>query len=84
MNSLILLKERLQHEFSKTHTSEDYVEAISDGIYSCQYETARPLEQWLAIWTPQDCTMQDFEKRYQKGVQFVSDTWQEIKENTKQ
>jgi hypothetical protein len=74
------LKERLQHEFTKTHTSEDYVEAIADGIYSCQYETETPLVQWLKSWEVIDRDSHRFDKRYQKGVKFVSDAWQAIKD----
>lgn len=79
MSRLSTLKERLQYEFSKTHMSEDYVEAISDGIYSCQYETETPLIQWINSWKVLDRGSPLFDKNYKRGVQFVADAWEDVK-----
>jgi hypothetical protein len=79
MNSLILLKERLQKTLISLAGTVDYREALLDATYACQFETATALEQWISNWlTTPGITHWD----YFKGVQFVSDVWQEIKRNT--
>lgn len=72
------LKEILQHEFTKTHMSEDYVEAIADGIYSCQFETVTALEEWIKTWTKHIVEITKSEKHYQRGVQFVAEQWDRV------
>jgi hypothetical protein len=74
MNNLQQLKERLQIVLNESTESDCYQEALSDGIYSCQFETSTALEQWMDIWLKGPHSYE-----YTKGVQFVSDTWQEIK-----
>jgi len=74
------LKERLNHEFTKTHTSQDYIDALSDGIYSCQFETATALEQWIDIWlNPEYMDYEISRDDYSKGVRFVADEWDKVK-----
>lgn len=73
------LKELLQQEFTKTHTSQDYVEALSDGLYSCQFDTSTALEQWIDIWS--NPKYKDYElsrNGYSDGVRFVKNQWEII------
>ena len=87
MIALQQLKQILNHEFTKTHTSEDYVEGISDGIYACQFPTATALEQWIGLWnSSQDVDYiygGEFSKEYQKGVRFVENEWNKIMSENK-
>lgn len=74
---LEMLKGVLQKVLSNTEDG-DFLEAIEDGIYSCQYETATPLEQWIRSWEVLDQPAPKFDVRYQQGVQFVADEWDKI------
>lgn len=79
MNPLQVLKERLNHEFTKTHTSVDYVEAISDGIYSCQFCTPIALEEWIDIWlNPVYKGYEISRNDYSRGVAFVQEQWYKV------
>lgn len=71
------LKDVLLEVFSSDE-DEDFLEAIEDGIYSCQYETATPLQQWIRCWTVFDQPVPKFDMRYQQGVQFVAEQWDKI------
>lgn len=57
----------------------DFIEAVQDGIYSCQFETEIALEQWIQSWKIVDMSLTGLEKQYQQGVQFVAEQWEQIK-----
>lgn len=76
------LKQRLQHEFTKTHVSTDYIEALSDAIYGCDL-TVTALETWIMNWiTPAHLNYKS-DKDYVKGVQFVAEQWEIIQAEDK-
>ena len=76
-NPLGLLKTQLQHEFTKTHTSEDYVQALSDGIYGCDLGVTA-LETWMNSWITPSYLNHKSEKDYVRGVEFVEQQWHQI------
>lgn len=76
--SLDILKLKLQEALNESMESEHFIEAISDGVYSSQFETATALEQWLKSWLSEPCERYD-DVAYQEGVQFVANLWEEIK-----
>jgi hypothetical protein len=80
MNPLQVLKDRLQYEFTKTHTSKDYVEALGDGLYACSLSEAA-LNVLIFNWSvdPLGTEKLSFEdKEYQRGVEFVEEQWHRI------
>lgn len=80
MNSLIILNDRLQNTLDDLSDLDCHHQCLSDAVYSCQLGTPTALEQWLAIWTQTDShCLTETEMHYQEGVQFVADTWEEIK-----
>lgn len=73
------LKGILQKALTEPNDSEDYKDAISNAIYSCQFETTTALEQWLSIWTLTDHhLLTEDEIEYQEGVQFVAEQWDRV------
>lgn len=71
------LKGILQHEFTKTHTSCDYVEAIGDAQYACSLGEAA-LSVLFYNWTHEDLkdeVLSPGDFSYKKGVQFVAEQW---------
>lgn len=80
--SLNKLKIKLQECLNESTESDHFQTAIEDGRYATDCGVTA-LEQWLAIWIQTDShCLTETEMHYQEGVQFVSDTWQEIKRNT--
>ncbi len=74
------LKGILQHEFTKTHTSRDYVEAIGDAQYACTLGEAA-LNVLVYNWTHEDLKdeiLSPEDVSYKKGVQFVAEQWDRV------
>jgi tripartite-type tricarboxylate transporter receptor subunit TctC len=78
MNPLDLLKTQLQNALSESTESEDFADALKDGIYSCDWETEAALVQWIESWSQHIVEITRCEKDYQKGVKFVEDKWHQI------
>lgn len=72
------LKNVLQKTLNRID-NEHFLEAVEDGIYSCQYETTTPLIQWINSWEVLDQDSSVFDEQYQQGVQFVTEQWETIK-----
>lgn len=72
------LKERLQLALNESTEHLFFVNALEDGLYSCDLSVTA-LEQWIAIWTQTDshCMTED-EITYQEGVAFVESEWHKI------
>lgn len=80
MNPLQVLKERLNHEFTKTHVSKDYVEALGDGLYACSLGEAA-LNVLVFNWSNEQLgtdKLSEEDKQYQEGVAFVEEQWHKI------
>lgn len=74
------LKGILQHEFTKTHMSRDYVEALGDALYACSLGEAA-LNVLIYNWTHEDLKDEGLSPEnfnYKKGVQFVAEQWDRI------
>lgn len=79
MTALITLQAQLESILNQEGLSEDFKEAVSDGIYAGRLgQTA--LEQWMNSWinpTSLDYFSED-EKAYREGVRFVEQQWEAI------
>lgn len=73
------LKERLVTYLNESKEPEDFKDAISDGIYSCQFETETALNQWIKTWSKHIVEITKCEKEYQRGVRFVGELWEDLK-----
>lgn len=78
MNPLDLLKTQLQNALNESTESEDYKNALEDGVYSCQFETQTALIQWINNWTKDFTLEYDFDLEYRRGIKFVEDKWHQI------
>jgi len=83
MNPLQVLKDRLQTVLNESAESEDFKEALYDGIYATSLSVA-DLESWASLWNgSQDVDYlygcgNDFSKEYQEGVALVEEEWHKI------
>lgn len=81
MTSLQSLKQILQEHLEVCQErSEDYKEALEDGIYGCTLSNTACVEHLIRVWlhTNYEINIQDI--NYVRGVQFVHDQWNIIKE----
>lgn len=76
------LKGILQKALNSSTESEDFIEALTDGVYACDLNSVLSLETWLDTWNgSQDVDYlygTGFSKQYQEGVQFVAEQWDRI------
>lgn len=72
------LKGILQKALNSSVEGKDFKDAISDAIYSCQFETVVALECWLNSWSRPIVEITKDEIQYQQGVQFVAEQWDRI------
>jgi hypothetical protein len=80
MNSLVLLKERLQTVLNGSTESESFKDAISEGLYACDLSVIG-LEQWIAHWIEwksEDVVNRNDDHDYLEGVKFVEEQWHKI------
>jgi hypothetical protein len=77
-NPLELLKKQLEYTLSRTHTSEDYVEALRDAINACNLGSVAALEQWMQSWVTPKYLEYKSGDPYVKGVEFVKQEWYKI------
>ena len=75
MTPLQSLKQILQEHLEACQESEAYKEALGDCIYSCDLSVAA-LEQHIDCWL----TVCPVDSNYRKGIGFVNDQWNIIKE----
>jgi len=81
-NPLEILKTQLEKALDETSETEDFKEALVDGVYACGLNSVLSLETWLSTWNGgQDVDYiygSEFSKEYQQGVQFVEEKWHQI------
>ena len=80
MTPLQSLKQNLQRHLEVCQESEDYKEALEDCIYGCTLSNTACVEHLIKVWlhTNYEVNIQDID--YVRGVQFVDDQWNIIKE----
>ena len=75
MTPLKSLKQILQEHLRVCQEDDDYKCALDDCIYSCDLSEVA-LEQHVDCWL----TVCPIDSKYRKGIGFVSDQWNIIKE----
>lgn len=79
MTALITLQAQLEPILNQDGFSEDFKEAISDGIYACQLGSFVALNNWINSWVEtSDVHVAEKDKEYQQGVRFVEQQWEAI------
>lgn len=80
-NPLEILKAQLEKALNETTETEDFKEALRDGVYATSLSVSG-LESWINLWSDsQDSNYlygAEFSKEYQQGVQFVEEKWYQI------
>lgn len=78
-NPLDILKSQLTDFLDKSNQGEHFNEALEDGVYACNLNSVKALEQWIASWVDTgEPTDAYWEKDYMQGVAFVEDQWNKI------
>lgn len=73
------LKQILQEHLEVCQDSEDYKAAIEDSIYGTDLSEIGIVE-WCSHWLTNVRTISETDVDYLRGVQFVNDQWNIIKE----
>lgn len=79
MTPLQSLKQILQEHLEVCQESEDYTAAIEDSIYGTDLSEIGIVE-WCNHWLTNVRTVSETDIDYLRGVQFVNDQWNIIKE----
>ena len=79
MTPLQSLKQMLQEHLEVCQESEDYKAAIEDSIYGTDLSEIGILE-WCSHWLTDVRTISENDVDYLRGVQFVNDQWNIIRE----
>jgi hypothetical protein len=80
-NPLDILKSQLTDFLDKSDQGEDFNDAVEDGIYACNLNSVKALEQWINPWVSiveEDYAPDDKARDYLNGVAFVEDQWNKI------
>lgn len=79
MTALNTLKALLESILNQEGLSEDFKEAVSDGIYACQLGSFVALNNWINSWVEtSDAHVAEKDKEYQQGVRFVEQQWEAV------
>ena len=76
-NPLEILKTQLEKSLDGTSETEDFKEALRDGLYSCELGSIASLESFIGSWAG-STGLSEEDKQYQQGVQFVEEKWHQI------
>lgn len=77
MTALTMLQTQLESVLNQEGLSEDFKEAIEDGIYSCKLGSFVALNNWINSWVDEGHVAEN-DKEYQQGVRFVEQQWEAI------
>lgn len=80
MTSLEYLKQVLQEHLGVCQEGDDYKEALQDCIYGCTLSNTACVEHLIKVWLHQNYEVNIQDIDYVRGVQFVNDQWNIIKE----
>lgn len=79
LTSLQSLKQILQEHLEVCQESEDYTAALEDALYGTDLSEIGIVE-WCSHWLTDVRTISETDVDYLRGVQFVNDQWNIIKE----